>query len=192
MSKKEEKPDAGAKPAKKDAPSKAKGGGEPKTKKEKGTSAAERKGPEGDEPNAASEPAQPAPPPRLRERYLKDVVPQLMSRFHYRNRMQVPRLQKIVLNVGLGAAVQNPKLLDSTVEEVAQITGQKPVITKARKSIANFKLREGMSIGVTVPSGASACGSSWTAWSVSDCRGCATSAGSARGRSTGPGTTRSG
>ncbi len=150
MSKKEEKPDAGAKPAKKDAPSKAKGGGEPKTKKEKGTSAAERKGPEGDEPNAASEPAQPAPPPRLRERYLKDVVPQLMSRFHYRNRMQVPRLQKIVLNVGLGAAVQNPKLLDSTVEEVAQITGQKPVITKARKSIANFKLREGMSIGVTV------------------------------------------
>ncbi len=150
MSKKEEKPDAGAKPAKKDAPSKAKGDGEPKAKKEKGSAAAEKKGQGGDEPQAAAEPAQPAPPPRLRERYLKDVVPQLMSRFHYRNRMQVPRLQKIVLNVGLGAAVQNPKLLDSTVEEVAQITGQKPVITKARKSIANFKLREGMSIGVTV------------------------------------------
>ncbi len=153
MSKKEEKPAAGAKPAKKDAP-KAKGGGEPKPKpkKEKGEAGAQKR-PEGEEPKAgaeASKPAEPPPPPRLRERYLQEVVPQLMTRFQYRNRMQVPRLQKIVLNVGLGAAVQNPKLLDSAVVELGQITGQKAVITKARKSIANFKLREGMAIGVTV------------------------------------------
>jgi large subunit ribosomal protein L5 len=73
-----------------------------------------------------------------------------MKEFSYQNVMQVPRLQKIVVNIGLGEALQNPKALDSASEDVAAITGQKPVITRAKRSIANFKLREGMPIGVTV------------------------------------------
>jgi large subunit ribosomal protein L5 len=87
---------------------------------------------------------------RLQEIYWKDVVPQLMKAFGYKNRMQVPRLEKITLNMGLGEAVQNVKILDSAVEELSLIAGQKAVITKARRSIAAFKLREGMPIGVTV------------------------------------------
>jgi large subunit ribosomal protein L5 len=88
--------------------------------------------------------------PRLKERYREEVVPALMKEFSYQNIMQVPRLQKIVVNIGLGEALQNPKALDSASEDVAAITGQKPVITRAKRSIANFKLREGMPIGVTV------------------------------------------
>ena len=87
---------------------------------------------------------------RLQEIYLKDVVPQLMKAFGYKNRMRVPRLEKITLNMGLGEAVQNVKILDSAVEELSLIAGQKAVITKAKRSIAAFKLREGMPIGVTV------------------------------------------
>ena len=87
---------------------------------------------------------------RMKEIYLKDVVPQLMKGFGYKNRMQVPRLEKITLNMGLGEAVSNVKILDSAVEELTLIAGQKAVITKARHSIAAFKLREGMPIGVTV------------------------------------------
>jgi len=89
-------------------------------------------------------------PPRLKERYREEVVPALMKEFSYQNVMQVPRLQKIVVNIGLGEAIQNPKALDSASEDVAAITGQKPVITRAKRSIANFKLRAGMPIGVTV------------------------------------------
>lgn len=88
--------------------------------------------------------------PRLVERYKSDVVPKLMKRFGYKNQMQVPRLRKIVINVGLGEATANPKLIESTVQELAAIAGQKPVVTRARKSIANFKLRQGMPIGVMV------------------------------------------
>lgn len=87
---------------------------------------------------------------RLQERYKKEVVPQLMRDLGYRNVNAVPRLEKVVLNMGLGEASQNPKLLDSAVEELAAIAGQKPVVTKARKAISNFKLREGMPIGVMV------------------------------------------
>ncbi len=87
---------------------------------------------------------------RMKEIYLKDVVPQLMKAFGYKNRMQVPRLEKITLNMGLGEAVSNVKILDSAVEELSLIAGQKAVITKAKHSIAAFKLREGMPIGVTV------------------------------------------
>jgi len=86
----------------------------------------------------------------MKEIYLKDVVPQLMKAFGYKNRMQVPRLEKITLNMGLGEAVSNVKILDSAVEELSLIAGQKAVITKAKHSIAAFKLREGMPIGVTV------------------------------------------
>ncbi len=87
---------------------------------------------------------------RLKEFYLKEVVPQLMKTYGYKNVTQVPRLEKITLNMGLGEAVQNIKILDSAVEELSVIAGQKAVITKARRSIAAFKLREGMPIGVMV------------------------------------------
>jgi len=89
-------------------------------------------------------------PARLRTKYHKDVVPALMKEFGYKNPMQVPRVQKVVVNMGLGEAIANAKILDSAVEQLGLITGQKPVITKARKSIANFKLRQGQSIGAMV------------------------------------------
>jgi large subunit ribosomal protein L5 len=88
--------------------------------------------------------------PRLKERYQKEIVPALIKEFGYRNPMAVPRLCKIVVNMGLGEAIQNAKLLDSASQELAAITGQKPVITRARKSIANFKLRKAMPIGAMV------------------------------------------
>ena len=87
---------------------------------------------------------------RLKERYQKEFISKLMKEFNYNNRMQVPRLQKIVVNLGLGEAIQNIKVLDSATNELMTITGQKPVPTKAKKSIANFKLRKGMSIGCLV------------------------------------------
>ena len=87
---------------------------------------------------------------RMKEFYRKNIVPQLMKRFEYKNVMQVPRLEKITLNMGLGEAVQNIKILDSAVEELSLICGQKAVITKAKRSIATYKLREGMPIGVMV------------------------------------------
>ena len=87
---------------------------------------------------------------RLKEYYEESVVPALMERFKYKNRMQVPTLKKIVLNMGLGEAIQNPKVLDNAQQELAVITGQWPVLRKARKSIASFKLREGMTIGCKV------------------------------------------
>jgi len=88
--------------------------------------------------------------PRLKERYKKEVVPALVEEFKYPNGMAVPRLRKIVLNMGLGEAIQNAKLLDAGTQELGQIAGQKPVTTWARKSIANFKLRKNMPIGVMV------------------------------------------
>jgi len=87
---------------------------------------------------------------RLRDRYRTDIVPALMRDQGYGNLLAVPRLQKIVVNMGLGEAVQNPKLLDSAVEEITAISGQKPVVTKSKKAIANFKLRENMPIGAMV------------------------------------------
>ena len=92
---------------------------------------------------------------RLRVQYEKEIVPAMMKKFSYKNIMEVPRLEKIVVNVGLGEAKENAKLLDGAVADLGIITGQKAVITKAKKSIANFKLREGMPIGckVTLRSG---------------------------------------
>ncbi|MBP8644535.1 MAG: 50S ribosomal protein L5 [Syntrophobacteraceae bacterium] len=87
---------------------------------------------------------------RLREKYQTEIVPKLRERFHYRSPMEIPRLSKIVLNMGLGEAIQNIKVLDSAAEELGQISGQKPVITRARLSIAAFKLRKGMPIGCMV------------------------------------------
>jgi large subunit ribosomal protein L5 len=87
---------------------------------------------------------------RLREHYKKSVVQALIKEFSYENVMAVPKLEKISVNIGLGEATQNPKVLDGAVSELAMITGQRPVITKARKSVAAFKLRAGMSIGCAV------------------------------------------
>ena len=87
---------------------------------------------------------------RLHERYRNDVIPALMKRFGYKNPMAVPRLAKVVVNIGLGEASQNIKLLDVAAAELAQIAGQKPIITRAKKSIANFKIRKGMPIGCCV------------------------------------------
>jgi large subunit ribosomal protein L5 len=86
----------------------------------------------------------------MREFYRQAVIPELKKQFAYRNNNEVPRLDKIVLNMGLGEAIQNAKVLDVAVDELSSITGQKAVITKSRKSIANFKLREGMNIGTRV------------------------------------------
>ncbi|HEX9179757.1 MAG TPA: 50S ribosomal protein L5 [Burkholderiales bacterium] len=87
---------------------------------------------------------------RLKERYLKEIRPALVQEFGYRNAMEAPRLDKVVVNMGLGEAISNGKILDASVEQLSVITGQRPVVTRARKSIANFKLRQGQSIGAMV------------------------------------------
>jgi large subunit ribosomal protein L5 len=87
---------------------------------------------------------------RLRDRYRQEILPQLVKEFKFKSVMQAPRIVKVVVNVGVGEALTNAKALDATVEDITSITGQKPIITKARKSIATFKLREGRAIGVKV------------------------------------------
>ena len=87
---------------------------------------------------------------KLREQYEKEVIPALMKKFNYKSVMQVPKLEKIVINIGLGDTKENPKSLENAMNDIMQITGQKPVITKAKKSIAAFKLREGANIGCKV------------------------------------------
>ncbi len=87
---------------------------------------------------------------KLKEQYVKEVVPELMKKFNYKSIMQVPKLDKIVINIGLGDVKDNPKSLDNAINDLSLITGQKPVVTKAKKSIAGFKLREGQPIGVKV------------------------------------------
>jgi len=87
---------------------------------------------------------------RLKEKYLKETVPELTSKFGYKNVMQVPRLNKIVVNIGLGEAIQNPKALEAAERDLAAVSGQHPVITRAKKSIASFKLRAGMPVGMMV------------------------------------------
>jgi large subunit ribosomal protein L5 len=98
----------------------------------------------------AATPTDPNYEPRARKKYREAVIGALSKKFGYKNPMMVPRLQKVVINMGLGAAVGNPKIIDSAVEDLRSIAGQKPVITRARKSIATFKLRENLPIGVTV------------------------------------------
>lgn len=87
---------------------------------------------------------------RLQDKYQNEVIPAMMKEFNYKSVMEVPAIEKVVVNIGVGDAIQNSKLLDEAVEELAAITGQQPIITKAKKSIANFKLREGMPIGCKV------------------------------------------
>jgi large subunit ribosomal protein L5 len=87
---------------------------------------------------------------RLQDKYTKEIAPALMTKFGYKSPMQIPKLEKIVINIGMSDAKENPKVIDAACADLAAITGQKPVVTKARKSVANFKLREGMSIGCKV------------------------------------------
>ena len=87
---------------------------------------------------------------RLKEKYLKEVVPSLQEKYNYKSIMQVPKLEKIVINIGLGDVKENPKSLENAMNDLMQITGQKPVVTKAKKSIAAFKLREGVNVGCKV------------------------------------------
>jgi large subunit ribosomal protein L5 len=117
-----------------------------KPKKEKAKSKAEPEAKGEARPKAAA----PKIPPRLRDYYRQECVPRMMQEFRYRSPMQVPRLEKIVINLGLGEAIQNIKLLESASQELAAISGQKAVVTRARRSIAAFKLREGMPIGCMV------------------------------------------
>ena len=87
---------------------------------------------------------------QLREQYKNEIAPALMKKFGYKSVMQIPKLDKIIINVGAGEAIANPKVIDAIVSDLSQITGQKPIVCKAKKSVANFKLREGMPIGVKV------------------------------------------
>jgi large subunit ribosomal protein L5 len=95
-------------------------------------------------------PTEPPPPPRLYDQFKTDIIPTMMREFNYENAMQVPRLQKIVLNIGLGEALTNGRAMDAATQDLTIISGQKPIITRARKSIANFKVREGNAIGTAV------------------------------------------
>jgi large subunit ribosomal protein L5 len=113
----------------------------------------EKKEPQGAAPKEKGKPERPKgpkEPSRLRVRYGKEIVPALMKHFSYKNIMAVPKLDKIVINMGLGEAVANAKILDLAADELGRIAGQRPVITKAKKSIANFKLRQNMPIGAAV------------------------------------------
>jgi large subunit ribosomal protein L5 len=124
---------------------------EKKEKKDK--KGAPEKGAAAAAPEKAKAPAEPEPPPppaRLRVRFEKALRVELMKEFGFTNPMQAPKLDKIVVNMGLGEAINNGKIIDASVEQLSSITGQKPVVTKSRKSIANFKLRQGQSIGAMV------------------------------------------
>jgi large subunit ribosomal protein L5 len=122
-------------------------------KEKKDRKGAPEKGAAAAAPEKAKAPAEPEPPPppaRLRVRYEKALRVELMKEFGFTNPMQAPKLDKIVVNMGLGEAINNGKIIDASVEQLSSITGQKPVVTKSRKSIANFKLRQGQSIGAMV------------------------------------------
>jgi large subunit ribosomal protein L5 len=101
-------------------------------------------------PKKEARPKGPQEPSRLRVRYSKEVVPALMKHFKYTNINAVPKLEKIVVNMGLGEAIQNAKIMDTAIDELGRITGQRAVVTRAKKSIANFKLRQGVPIGAAV------------------------------------------
>jgi large subunit ribosomal protein L5 len=121
-----------------------------KKEPKKGKGPKEAPEPSSKEAQKAAKPKGPQGPSRLRVRYAKEVIPALMKRFNYGNVMAVPKLEKIVINMGLGEAIANAKILDAATDELGRISGQRPIITKAKKSIANFKLRQNMSIGAAV------------------------------------------
>lgn len=138
----------GAEPA---APKKEKAAAKPGGNPQKGGATGKSRADKNAKPAAApSAPIKRTEPPRLKQLFNKEVLPRLMKEFGYTNPHQVPRIVKITLNMGLGEAIGNPKIIDSAVEELTLISGQQPVVTKAKKSIATFKLREGQKIGAMV------------------------------------------
>jgi large subunit ribosomal protein L5 len=150
-----EKPEKGDKPEKGSKPPKAEKGDKPEKpakppKGEKGEKGEKTKGDKKSKAAAAEEPAGPLPTPRLREKYHQQVLPTLAEKFGRKNKLSLPRLDKIVVNMGVGAATQEKKHLETAAEAMSQITGQKPIITIARKAISAFRLREGMQIGCKV------------------------------------------
>jgi large subunit ribosomal protein L5 len=120
--------------------------GKPEGKKEKEPKGAPQKA-AGEKEVKGAKRSRSATPPRLKERYRKEIMPTLMREFKYANTMEVPRVKKVVVNIGVGEAIGNAKALDGAVKDLTVITGQKPIVRKARRSIATFKLREGMPIG---------------------------------------------
>ncbi|MDP4200956.1 MAG: 50S ribosomal protein L5 [Bacteroidota bacterium] len=131
---------------------KAAGEGKPKTPKGEGKAKGEKRGGGGHDSHSDAAPLKdrPVPPARLLNKYRTEVVPSLMKRFGYDNVNQVPRIDKIAINIGVGAAASDPKLLDAAMHDLEAVTGQKPAVTKSKKSISNFKLRENQSIGCRV------------------------------------------
>jgi len=121
-----------------------------KTKQEKKTEKEPKKGAAKTEPKVAEAFVEEKVPARLYQHYKEKVIPEMRKKFNYKNVMQAPKLEKISINVGVGAATQDAKLIDTTVKEIEAITGQKPAVVKAKKSVSNFKLREGVNIGVRV------------------------------------------
>jgi large subunit ribosomal protein L5 len=119
-------------------------------KKPKKAKGAATEAPEEAAPKPKKQKAGPSEPSRMKVHYSKDVVPALMKHFKYTNVMAVPKLEKIVINMGLGEAIANAKIIDVAADELGRISGQRPVVTKAKKSIANFKLRQNMAIGAAV------------------------------------------
>lgn len=119
-------------------------------RKKESTTAKDSKSKKSDKKTSKEDFTEEKVPIRLLEIYRKNIVPELMKKFSYKNVMQVPKIQKVCLNVGVGAATTDPKLIENTVKELELITGQHPVIVKAKKSVSNFKLREGMNIAVRV------------------------------------------
>ena len=144
MAKQEEKTAVKAKAAKGSAPK------EKATRKKPSKDAALADKDSGGKVSKAKAPVEAAPAPRLAEQYQKEIVPELMKQFSYKTVMQVPRIKKIVLNMGVGEAVNDKKILEHAVGDMTKIAGQKPAVTKARKSIAVFKIREGYPIGCKV------------------------------------------
>jgi large subunit ribosomal protein L5 len=131
-------------------PQKGQGDGQPQPQQKKKQQPAQAKGAPAPKPAKDEAPAVPPPPPRLRELYRTQVVPDLMKKFGYKTVMQVPRVSKITLNMGVGETTTDKKILDNAVADMTRIAGQKPVVTKARKSIANFKVRAGFPVGCMV------------------------------------------
>ena len=146
---KAEKAEKKEKPAKADAAGEGGEGGEKKAAPTK-KSPSKRKGEAAQGLEVGDGRVKRTAPPRLKTRYETEVAPQLMKDFGFKNKMQVPKVVKITINMGMGEAIQNPKLMDTAVDELSAIAGQKPVVTKAKKSIATFKLREGQKIGTMV------------------------------------------
>jgi large subunit ribosomal protein L5 len=133
-------------PQQKGPQQKGQGGGQPQQQKKP----QQAKGAPAPKPAKDEAPAVPPPPPRLREHYRTHVVPELMKKFGYKTVMQVPRVAKITLNMGVGETTSDKKILDNAVADMTRIAGQKPIVTKARKSIANFKVRAGFPVGCMV------------------------------------------